>query len=134
MQVDENEIDELLATADVVKDALIEKLLLFQDTPAPSPLHTELRALKPSQLKKRAKAAGVAEVALEDADDAESPKEALIALVLEAEKAPEVSPRSAAGDWERPPPLWRPPKPDYGARFDAGTLPVGIALSTAHFL
>jgi hypothetical protein len=49
-----------------------------------STLLAELRSLKVSQLKKRARAAGVDAEAIEDTDDAEIPKEALIALIVEA--------------------------------------------------
>ena len=44
----------------------------------------ELGALKPSQLRKRAKAAGVPEEAMEEAEDAESPTEVLIKLIIAA--------------------------------------------------
>ena len=47
-------------------------------------LAEELGALKPSQLRKRAKAAGVPEEAMEEAEDAESPTEVLIKLILAA--------------------------------------------------
>eukprot|EP01046_Picozoa_sp_COSAG06_P025284 COSAG06_NODE_2116_length_7557_cov_122.672298_7_plen_97_part_00 len=49
-----------------------------------STLLAELRFLKVSQLKKRARAAGVDAEAIEDTDDAEIPKEALVALIVEA--------------------------------------------------
>jgi len=49
-----------------------------------STLLAELRSLKVSQLKKRARAAGVDAEAIEDTDDAEIPKEVLIALIVEA--------------------------------------------------
>jgi hypothetical protein len=52
-----------------------------------SGLHGELRALKPTQLRKRAKAAGADPDALDAADDADAPKEALIALIVELEAA-----------------------------------------------
>eukprot|EP01050_Picozoa_sp_SAG11_P012739 SAG11_NODE_1437_length_4909_cov_2.303742_1_plen_124_part_00 len=48
-------------------------------------LQAELEMLKPSALKKRARAAGVPEVALDEADDAKSPKDELLMLVIVAE-------------------------------------------------
>jgi hypothetical protein len=47
----------------------------------------ELRQLRPTQLKKRARAAGALEEAIDASDDAKEPKEALIALIVEAEGA-----------------------------------------------
>ena len=44
----------------------------------------ELRALKPSELKRRAREAGVGEDAMDEAADAADPKEALLALVVAA--------------------------------------------------
>ena len=45
-------------------------------------LHAELLLMKPSALKRRARADGVAEEALEEADDADDPKGAVIELIL----------------------------------------------------
>ena len=48
----------------------------------------ELRALKPSELKRRARVAGVSEIDLEESDDADSPKEAVLDLLLAALNKP----------------------------------------------
>ena len=47
-----------------------------------------LAALKLSVLRRRAEAAGIAEELLDDAEDSEEPREALIRLILEAEGPP----------------------------------------------
>jgi hypothetical protein len=49
-----------------------------------SALHIELRTFKMSALKKRARAEGVGEAALEEAEDAEAPKAVIIELIVEA--------------------------------------------------
>ena len=57
-----------------------------------SPLRTELDTIpKVSGLKKRARAAGIAEDAISEADDADSPREFLISLIVEEETAPPLS-------------------------------------------
>jgi len=53
------------------------------------PAEAELRAMKVSALKKRAKEAGVGEAELEEADDADDVKGTLIALIVARERAPE---------------------------------------------
>eukprot|EP01045_Picozoa_sp_COSAG04_P015047 COSAG04_NODE_1165_length_7994_cov_50.104370_5_plen_337_part_00 len=53
------------------------------------PAEAELRAMKVSALKKRAKEAGVGEAELEEADDADDVKSTLIALIVARERVPE---------------------------------------------
>ncbi len=53
------------------------------------PAEAELRAMKVSALKKRAKEAGVGEPELEEADDADDVKSTLIALIVARERVPE---------------------------------------------
>ena len=53
------------------------------------PAEAELRAMKVSALKKRAKEAGVDEAELEEADDADDVKGTLITLIVERERVPE---------------------------------------------
>eukprot|EP01043_Picozoa_sp_COSAG02_P069910 COSAG02_NODE_12180_length_1583_cov_736.616577_1_plen_216_part_10 len=55
-------------------------------------LEVELGTLRLSELRKRAKAAGVAEDALEEATDADDPKAAVISLLLETASAGEDKP------------------------------------------
>eukprot|EP01047_Picozoa_sp_COSAG01_P073113 COSAG01_NODE_11820_length_1853_cov_2.289624_1_plen_455_part_01 len=76
--------------ADDTKAALIELIIaLSPDGDRVSARREELAALKKSALRKRAVAAGVAGVALEQADDADDSKAALIELLLleEAERS-----------------------------------------------
>jgi hypothetical protein len=56
--------------------------------PAHEALRVELTALKPSGLRKRAAAAGVDPDALDEAEDSDEPKEAIIALICQAELHP----------------------------------------------
>lgn len=50
-----------------------------------SELHSELRLLKMTQLRKRAKAAGAGQDALDEADDSGAPKEAMVVLIVALE-------------------------------------------------
>ena len=52
----------------------------------------ELAAMKPSVLKKRARAAGASEAEVEEAEDAEGVKAATVALVLAYENAAAAEP------------------------------------------
>ena len=72
--------------------AAMVALILAHEKPSADPaakLRAELEALKPSALRKRAKAAGASEDDIEDAGDAEEPKSAMIALILAS--APEAA-------------------------------------------
>ena len=72
--------------------AAMVALILAHEKPSEDPaakLRAELEALKPSALRKRAKAAGASEDDIEDAGDAEEPKSAMIALILAS--APEAA-------------------------------------------
>ena len=53
--------------------------------PRPQVHSSELELMKPSALKRRARAAGCAEAEIEEADDADDPKAAMIALILSHE-------------------------------------------------
>ena len=82
--VPEDDIDEA-SEAERPKVALIELIVQHASSRATGgSLLTELRQLRPSQLKKRARDVGVSVEALDAADDAEVPKEALMALIVEA--------------------------------------------------
>ena len=86
--------------------------------PSRESIVTELEALKPSQLRKRAAASGVAEEQIEEAEDGETPKDSLIELIAAAETAPAApqqggaaapAPRPlASGGAAQPPPAKRP--------------------------
>eukprot|EP01045_Picozoa_sp_COSAG04_P006490 COSAG04_NODE_320_length_16877_cov_26.485401_1_plen_4766_part_00 len=75
--------------------AMVELVLKHEPAAAqlPSPddrgqaLRAELDSAKPSELRKRAAAAGATEEEIDEADDVDDPKAALIALVLEREGA-----------------------------------------------
>ena len=75
---------------------------------APAALRKELEAIsRVSALKKRAREAGVEEQKIDDADDAENQKEALIGLILEQEPsqpAGKLATAAAAAVLETPPP------------------------------
>jgi uncharacterized protein (DUF58 family) len=81
--VDEDAIEDALE-ADRPKVALAE-LIVQRVSNRAQALTMALRKLRPTQLKKRAREAGVPADALEATDDAKRPKEALIALLVEAE-------------------------------------------------
>ena len=55
------------------------------ESPARSALQTELSGLKQSALLRRAKVSGVADEALEEAMDSDTPREAVVALLVAAE-------------------------------------------------
>ena len=70
--------------ADDAKAATVALVVSYEqaaEDPAAA-LREELAALKPSVLKKRARAAGATEEQIEEADDAEDPRAAMVALVL----------------------------------------------------
>ena len=74
------------------------------------PAEAELRAMKVSALKKRAKEAGVDEAELEEADDADDVKSTLIALLIVArERVPERKRRARPGREASDEPTWRRP-------------------------
>ena len=60
-----------------------------QATQLHAELQLQLRELRPTQLKKRARESGASTEAIEATDDAETPKQALIALIAELEEQPE---------------------------------------------
>jgi hypothetical protein len=70
-----------------------------------------LRAEKVSALKRRARAAGVGELLLDRADDAEDVKAAVIALLLPAEAAAKAAAAKAAATPSPPPPPQPQPEP-----------------------
>eukprot|EP01051_Picozoa_sp_SAG22_P008360 SAG22_NODE_633_length_8375_cov_10.556549_1_plen_1959_part_10 len=117
--------------ADSPKEALINLIFEAEKPADDSALREELNSLKPSKLKKRAKAAGVTEDALEEADDAESPKDALIDLIVASELAPQLEaqsdkpiPAEAAPSTLLPPPKpVRKPKPAAAAAGASGGIP-----------
>ena len=70
--------------ADDAKAATVALVVSYEqaaEDPAVA-LREELAGLKPSVLKKRARAAGATEEQIEEADDAEDPRAAMVALVL----------------------------------------------------
>ena len=89
-----------------------------------APLQAELAALKPTQLRKRAKAslssleAGASAEAIEEAEDSDSPKEALISLIVSAER----------GFWALDPSRRRPFRP---GSMEAAPAPEEKALADA---
>ena len=61
-------------------------LVLAHETCEAQPsLREELEGLKPSELKKRARVAGAKEAEIEDADDAENSRTAVIDLIIAAQ-------------------------------------------------
>ena len=68
-----------------------------EDAAAAQTLEEELQAMKLGALSKRAKQAGVAVERLEEAQDEEEPKAAVIALILAKEAAGETEEVRAAG-------------------------------------
>ena len=57
-----------------------------KDAHAAEAMRAELLDLRPSALEKRAREAGAAEAALEEAKDSEDPKQRLVELVLSLEQ------------------------------------------------
>eukprot|EP01050_Picozoa_sp_SAG11_P006459 SAG11_NODE_501_length_8895_cov_12.129832_10_plen_158_part_00 len=83
----EAQLDEV-DDADDTKAALISMVAELEAASAGPSLREELCTLKTSELKKRCKAAGVSEEQLDEADDADDTKAALIELVLALAAAP----------------------------------------------
>jgi hypothetical protein len=67
----------LIGTAETPQDCTVDR----------AQLKSELEGLRPSQLKQRAFAAGADRKTVDAADDASSPSEVLVALVIELETA-----------------------------------------------
>eukprot|EP01051_Picozoa_sp_SAG22_P016618 SAG22_NODE_2379_length_2633_cov_2.414759_2_plen_470_part_00 len=92
-------------------------------------LADELAGMKISQLRKQAITVGATEAEVEEALDADKAKEELIELILEIsgddepeqKGTPNVPEPPTGADWKKPEPLWRPAKPDYTKRYNAGT-------------
>ena len=79
--------EEEIEAADDADDAKAATIALVLSYEKPSEdksaaLRQELAGLKPSVLKKRARSAGASEEQIEEADDAEDSKAAMVALVL----------------------------------------------------
>ena len=86
--VSEDDLEEA-EDSDSPKSTIIELILLMTEAvPAEDSQAAELRAelskLKPSALRKRARADGVGEDAMEGAEDSDDPKPAIIELILDA--------------------------------------------------
>jgi hypothetical protein len=81
------------------KEAMIE-LIVAAEGGADAALRAELGELAPSQLRKRAAAAGAADAAIEAAEDSTSPKDAMIELIV-----------VAGGDYSAAPPQPGPEAP-----------------------
>ena len=100
--VSEDDLEEA-EDSDSPKSTIIELILLMTEAvPAEDSQAAELRAelskLKPSALRKRARADGVGEDALEEAGDSDDPKPAIIELILAAQKSDEDDVKGTAID------------------------------------
>ena len=71
--------------ADDAKAAMMALVLAHETCEAQPSLREELEGLKPSELKKRARVAGAKEAEIEDADDAENSRTAVIDLIIAAQ-------------------------------------------------
>jgi hypothetical protein len=110
--VSEEQVEEA-KDAEVPKDALTALIFEFEsakltssalvvDTARLDSLRAELQQLKASQLEKRAISGGVSEEQVEEAKDAEVPKDALAALIFEFESAKLTQRATEASDCSRP--------------------------------
>jgi hypothetical protein len=88
--------------ADVPKEALIALLLALsedsrnvEEEEEEEVARVALAGMRVTELKRRARAAGVPEAAIDEADDAPSPKEALVALLLSPPKGARAAPTAS---------------------------------------